>query len=1109
MMRDKVNMLSLLIAGKTLALDSKLNEGQLQTLFDSYNAASLQRLAAGRGLPTNSKKDLNIRSLARNFYDEKNIRQALQKLPKEGRMAMTRLVRLGDEDGTMPYAELKQQLTTRHDANFARAACAQLISSGLALFAFRRKNQLSFETTYTKHDIETPGGFVLPNTNSPADMQVVVWMPPQVRKLIEIDPQLDAQLQPVTLQPYAGKAEPQLKTSARFENLLADIFTFTRYVEQNKPKVLQSGQLGKRDFSKLATQVMLKDETSLQEARQLNDLPRLNFLWQVLLGAGLIEVHRASSQVRVSELLPVFYNLPRPEQIREIAKGWANSELNEFTRLTNLQFLTTDPAQSDIPTIQRQQQARQRLLKLWQQLFQANQLPFQAVGGDWLDFTSWLAVVKENAYELLIKHTHPSDKSNYGYYYASYLGNFGPGYYRGFIHKSKPPRADDKRAAYGYAGDHSRALSLDSDWEWVEGEWIAYLLGESLCWLGLTELGLDEKTQKPVAFRFSTAGQEFLTGQPSAQTQATEQQLVELAAHAPELARPLIVQPNFEVLVLSPLQNLPLLRQLDQFGVQASLGDVALYRINKESVLRGLRQGWESSAILKLLQENSRVPVAQNIETSLQDWGAAFERLILRPNSTLLEVGDPARLEKVLNTRPDLGLRRLGSHFALVAANKAGVAAQALAAADAPDPKKVKPISPTVINNAQIVRGTLSFQDAYTLQVETATPYQLYKLGQFTELVSWERATRRAVLKLTAAAVDRARQSGLNYKTIVDIYNNWLPASKATTPYPETDLALKGWLGEYGAASEIESEPAMLLQVSNSQILDDLFDIAPYSDWLLSRPSKNLALVKQTEFEALREALAKLNITFKEGVTYREPTAPSGFGLSPFGLSLPAGANANSFADILNNILAGRGGGGLLDFDDDDDDDFDDGDFGTGEDPDMITHLLIEMRSLLTELKPPGATDYMTYLTNQRFAQQLLNRVEIEGGNAKNRRDKYWNDKHEEAHYYADLTPSERREALTESALEAMTSTLQLERQAAVGLLSLVGTKVARDITQFLYHADPIVRYNAGLVLAEVGDRESLTHLQAVLNDHANTSLGTVAEAAEKAAGAIKRRLNV
>lgn len=1135
-------MLSLQIAGKTFPVSKNLTEQHLHFILDSYNSQSLQKMLQGRGQKVTPRKEANLKALAKIFLDEKLLRKSLQTLPEPGRQALSRLAVRGEE-GVLAYPALKQQLSARHGPDFANSAIQQLIGSGLALFAFRNGNVLSFEATYSKHSLEAPGALTQPFATPQPGHEQVVWALPQVLQLFKLDPQIEKDLLPPPLKPYNGLAQPKPVESTRFETVLADLFTFTRYVEQNRPKVLQSGDLGKRDFTKLAALLSLKDKQSPQEVRKLDELPHLNFLWQVLLSAELLRVDTKTSQVLAGTQLGRFFQMPRHEQAQMLLKVWAKSGLEEFTRIPSLKFYTNNPDESSIPTLQQQQSGRTRLISLLEGIYRQQRLPEQALSGGWLDFSSLLGVLKESAYEILIRHSYQPESSNYGNYYA-YQGDFGRGYYKGFISQLRPPDKTLAGKSYGSA-TASHALSLDRDWDWVEGEWVALVLSEALSWLGLAELGLDEKSQRPVAFRFTPSGLAALSGKPAAEEEAIQQQLAELAAMAPEMARSLIVQPNFEVLVLNPVQNLPLLRRLEEFATQLSLGDVAQYRITKESVLQGLRGGMSVAEILSLLRDNSRVPVSQNIETSLQDWAAAFERLVMQADTTVIEVGDPARLDKLLATEPGLVLRRLGDNFAQVTAATADKVARRLLTMETGSTRTGATATIPVINTAQLVKGTLSFTDAFTLEVKNATPYQLFRLGQFAELESWEIEGRHAIFKLTAAAAERARSLGLTFAAISRTCESWLPApatvvnapnskSRFAVPPPppratqrppvslpaETRLALKGWLGEYGDGEQTQlgQEAVIALQVPHSELLDDILAVPELNGALVGRIGPGLALVRLDQFEEFRQHLEKFGLAFGKEIKLSS--------LSPRGIlteSLPAtGGLGNTMLAVLEQSLGGGGNrrgtrdlsnvdiatlAAIMENNQNFNEDINDDD--DGDDDDEIIFLLEEILNLLLKQTQAGKikSDPLATITGNRFAEELLGRVEEQGYQAKKKNDLYWEDKHEDAHYYEELSPRERRETLLESCFTVMPSPLKPQRQAAVMLLPLFGNSIARQMTEYLYHPDAAVRYNTCLILGEIGDRESLTHLQPVLDDDTATSQGPVSSAAIKAVGEIQARL--
>ena len=145
-------MLSLWIGGKTFPVSKNLTEQHLETILDSYNSQSLQKMLLGRGQKVNSHKDANLKALARVFLDEKYLRKALENLPEPGRQALARLVIRG-VDGVLAFPSLKQQLSARYGPDYAATALQQLIGTGLALYAFRNGTTLSFEGGYNKHSL--------------------------------------------------------------------------------------------------------------------------------------------------------------------------------------------------------------------------------------------------------------------------------------------------------------------------------------------------------------------------------------------------------------------------------------------------------------------------------------------------------------------------------------------------------------------------------------------------------------------------------------------------------------------------------------------------------------------------------------------------------------------------------------------------------------------------------------------------------------------------------------------------------------------------------------------------------------------------------------------
>jgi hypothetical protein len=166
--------------------------------------------------------------------------------------------------------------------------------------------------------------------------------------------------------------------------------------------------------------------------------------------------------------------------------------------------------------------------------------------------------------------------------------------------------------------------------------------------LGLVQLGYDREVVpapgedvNPEAFCLTTLGAEVLGSELSASEQPSP--------------RPLVVQPNFQVLLLEP--HMQALYWLVRFAEVEQVGRVSRFTLTRESLQRGLAAHGGDASIVDYLAAHSQKAVPQNVEYTLRDWvrqgAAAAPRRV-----TLLEVGDEA-LASELVTSPRLRVFRL------------------------------------------------------------------------------------------------------------------------------------------------------------------------------------------------------------------------------------------------------------------------------------------------------------------------------------------------------------------------------------------------------------------------------------------------------------------
>jgi hypothetical protein len=163
------------------------------------------------------------------------------------------------------------------------------------------------------------------------------------------------------------------------------------------------------------------------------------------------------------------------------------------------------------------------------------------------------------------------------------------------------------------------------------GDWIL----RRLFVLGFVDVAIAEG--EPMAVRLTELGQKALG--------------VEVEDRRENDLPPLVVNPDFEVLVFPEGDVLELVHTLDRFAIRTKSEEVSHYRIMKEGVERAVVKGMAVDDILSFLSGHSRTPIPQNVEYSIKNWGEkicfAAQREVV-----LLEVESEEVLDRVLTLEP-------------------------------------------------------------------------------------------------------------------------------------------------------------------------------------------------------------------------------------------------------------------------------------------------------------------------------------------------------------------------------------------------------------------------------------------------------------------------
>ncbi len=145
-----------------------------------------------------------------------------------------------------------------------------------------------------------------------------------------------------------------------------------------------------------------------------------------------------------------------------------------------------------------------------------------------------------------------------------------------------------------------------------------------LALLGIVDVGLDS-VSRPVAIRLSRLGAQLLGVLPAAGFNAGHSHLV--------------VNPNFEIVLLPEGDEFEIVHALDRFCVRVRHEVLYHYVLDEESLRRGLRDGLKVSQIIDWLGRFTRSPLPQNVVYSLHEWaeraGVVWqEGLLLRTRAT-------------------------------------------------------------------------------------------------------------------------------------------------------------------------------------------------------------------------------------------------------------------------------------------------------------------------------------------------------------------------------------------------------------------------------------------------------------------------------------------
>ncbi|HEX7737693.1 MAG TPA: helicase-associated domain-containing protein [Ktedonobacteraceae bacterium] len=221
--------------------------------------------------------------------------------------------------------------------------------------------------------------------------------------------------------------------------------------------------------------------------------------------------------------------------------------------------------------------------------------------------------------------------------------------------KANKPLLLHEHSRYANYGGSRNSKTILSNWDSADGEVIVGMFASSLHEMGLVTLGFQsnpaaaEEPGNPDAFQFTELGAQVLWGHATKDHQAGSN----------EHARTLIVQPNFELLLLQP--DYQTLYKLLPFSKVNQVEMVSRLTLTQESVRRGVEAGFGVERVISVLQECSQKELPQNVLYTLQDWGRLYKNATIS-QVLMIEVSSEAVADEICASPKlrALELRRLG-----------------------------------------------------------------------------------------------------------------------------------------------------------------------------------------------------------------------------------------------------------------------------------------------------------------------------------------------------------------------------------------------------------------------------------------------------------------
>lgn len=381
--------------------------------------------------------------------------------------------------------------------------------------------------------------------------------------------------------------------------LLRDVFLILRSIRGRRVRLTRVGRPHRVDLRQLAREL----HPASDHDRWEEHIPAVTFALALVEGAGLVV--RREDSIELAAAADEFLGAPFTIQVVRLFAGWLRSDWNELAQISSLALDMLPGRLSDVPDGERRRAARHLIVEVLVEIRD----------GQWRSTGDISEAIRRRDPEFI------TGAATSGATIRSAAAVEVDEAYRGI-----------RRAGLPYPANR---LSRRQHWDEVEGAYLREVLGGPLTRLGIvdTAAGVDGRL---TAFRVAELGVAIIAG-AARETDSSD------------VGRRVVVQPNFEVIVLDALHNLRLVRQIETFALLRSIDRAAVLVLTREALVAGLQSGLTLADVEALLETESGRPLPQNIRYSLEEWRRGSERVRLYRGATILEAADTASLDRWLS----------------------------------------------------------------------------------------------------------------------------------------------------------------------------------------------------------------------------------------------------------------------------------------------------------------------------------------------------------------------------------------------------------------------------------------------------------------------------